>query len=259
MRRARFNARFVRLAMSLAIAAVGLAAASPGTAAAATTPQLMPGGGQFFPVTPMTALDTRDGTGGVAVAPIGAHSTLTFPVTGIGDVPASDVSDVFVVISALSPTDTGALEAYNADIANPGIWTVPLTAGEDNSVSDMTQVSAGGYISIHNASAGTTDAVVRVMGYVQTSDSTTAGETYVPLPYSSVMDTRTGLGASEAQIPAGGSLTFQASGTTGVPTDAAGAAVYLGVADETASGWISAYPAGSTDPAVRVSQLYGRG
>jgi hypothetical protein len=52
-------------------------------------------------VSPVTVLDTRTGAGGVAVAPVAAGATVTFPVTGIGGIPTTGVSDVFVEISGL--------------------------------------------------------------------------------------------------------------------------------------------------------------
>jgi hypothetical protein len=215
----------------------------------------MPAAGQFVPLTPVTVLDTRNGTGGVAVAKLAAGATTTFPVTGIGSVPATGVSDVFTEISALSVTGSGALDAYDADDNDPGIWTLPITSGQNSTVSDMTQVGQGGYVSVTNeAATGAADVVVRVLGYVQTSDATTAGETYVALPDHGVLDTLTGLGDPNgiAQIPAGGSVTFGVTGQ-GVPSDAAGVAVYLGTAgDATAPGYLSVTPAGAADPNARV-------
>jgi hypothetical protein len=215
----------------------------------------MPGAGQFVPLTPLSVLDTRNGTGGVAIAKVAAGATATFPVTGVGSIPATGVSDVFAEISALNVTGSGSLDAYNADDGDPGIWTLPITAGQSSTVADMTQVSQGGYVSVTNeAATGAADVVVRVMGYVQTGDATTAGDTYVALPDHGVLDTLTGLGDPNgiAKVPAGGSVTFGVTGQ-GVPSDAAGVAIYLATAgDATAPGYLSVTPAGAADPNARV-------
>jgi hypothetical protein len=206
-------------------------------------------------VTPLTVLDTRNGTGGVAVAKLAAGATATFLVAGVGTIPAAGVSDVFAEISALNVTGSGALDAYDTDDNDPGIWTLPITSGQNSTVSDLTQVGADGYVSVTNeAATGAADVVVRALGYVQTGYSTTAGNTYVPLPDHGVLDTLTGLGDPNgiAQIPAGGSVTFGVTGQ-GVPSDAAGVAVYLGTAgDATAPGYLSVAPAGAADPNARV-------
>lgn len=214
----------------------------------------MPAAGQFFSVTPAKVLDTRDGTGGVPATPLAAGAMVSFPVVNVGAVPDT-ASDVYVVISAFNPSQSGALEDYDTDWDNPQIFTVPFSAGENRTVSDLVQVGSDGYVSLTNASSGTTDVSVTVIGYVQSSstDQTQpAGKTYAPLPYGGVLDTRSGLGAPAAQIPAGGSVTVQVTGRVGVPADAAGAGLYIGASNASATGYVTAFPAGGTDNGLRV-------
>ncbi|GEM_PF-5888531 len=240
------------LVTALAAGAPGL----PGTPAALAsggTPTLEAGPGQYFPVTPVKVLDTRDGTGGVPAAPLAAGATVIVPVDGMGQVPPAGVTDVYAVISAFNPTASGAIEDYNTDVSNPGIWTLPFTGGgPDVTVSDMIQVSGSGDISVTNASSGTADVSVTVLGYVADQTSRIPGDLYTALPEAAVLDTRSGLGAPRAQVPAGGSVTVQIAGVAGVPSGAAGAAVFLGAANASQAGWVSAYPAGGTDPNLRV-------
>lgn len=252
------RSRLSVLAASTGLIASGLAwvgVAMPSGAIAATTPPtVQPAAGQYFPVTAVKALDTRDGTGGVPVAPLAANSTVIVPVTGIGAIPGDGVTDVYAVITAINPTQPGALEDYNTDSSNPGIWTVPFAAGQQASVSDLVEVSGSGDISVTNASSGTTDVEVTVLGWVQNNYyQAGAGDRYAAVPYAGILDTRSGLGAPEAQVPAGGSLTVQVTGRGGVPAGAAGVAIYLGAANGGRSGWISALPAGATDPALPVT------
>lgn len=91
-----------------------------------------------------------------------------------------------------------------------------------------------------------------VMGYVQNSDAPAAGESYVPVSQAQIVDTRSGLGAPQAQVPAGGSLTVQVAGAGGVPSDAAGAAVFIGAANASVAGSVSAYPTGGSSSSLAV-------
>jgi hypothetical protein len=59
-------------------------------------------GGQFNALPPARILDTRDGTGGVPVAPLGPGQTLNVQVDGRGGVPASDVSAVMMNVRVRS-------------------------------------------------------------------------------------------------------------------------------------------------------------
>src|SRR5262245_46986667 len=69
-------------------------------------------GGDFVPLTPsVQALDTRNGTGGLSGART-AGSTSSFPVLGVGGIPAAGVSAVMVDITAVSPTVATALELW---------------------------------------------------------------------------------------------------------------------------------------------------
>jgi len=225
---------------------------APSVSLADTTYSLMPASGQYFPITPVKVLDTRNGTGGVPTGPFSAGATATFPVWGAGQVPDGGAVDVYVVIHTFSSQDSGCIQDYNPDIGNPGICTASYQAGVDNTDSDIVQVSdSSGDMSVTNNSAGNTGIAVTVMGYYQNGDLATngdiSGETYVPVPVAQIVDTRHGLGAPEAQIAGGSSLTIQVTGFGGIPTDALGAALFVGAAGATAPGFVTAYPTGATD------------
>ena len=200
-------------------------------------------------MTPVKVLDTRDGTGGVS-GPLGAGATATFAVTGVGAVPQAGVADVFVVITAIGTAKGGCLDDYSADVADPGICAVSFDQGDNVTDSDIVAVSSGGDISVTDTSGGSADVVVTVMGYYASQLTQTAGDTYVSLPAATIVDTRTGLGGPQAQIPAGGTLTVQVAGQGGVPAGAVGAALYVGAANASHAGWVSAYPAGASSNAL---------
>ncbi len=191
-------------------------------------------------------MDTQDGTGGVPLAPLAANSSVSFPVAGIGQVPATGVSDVYVVLTAIGPTASGCLDDFDPDAGDSGLCSATFDAGSNVTDSDVVQVSDSGEISLSNISSGTVDAAVTVIGYFTDGSQATAGETYVPLPADQIVDTSAGQGAPKAQIPANGTLTVQVSGLDGVPSDAAGAVMYIGAINSAATGDVSAYPAGGT-------------
>jgi hypothetical protein len=226
---------------------------APTPASAASSLPLMPDAGQYFPITPIKVLDTRDGTGtggtnGVSAAPLAAGATVSVPVSAVGQIPPGEVTDVYAVVNAISPSADGCLSDYSSDITDPGICNTSFEAGQNVSDSDFIQVGSDGYIDVTNESSGTVDVAVTVMGYVQTDSTETAGDTYASVPETAIADTRSGLGVPKAQIPGGGSLTVQVSGQGGIPATAAGAAVFIGTANATSPGYITAYPSDSTDP-----------
>jgi hypothetical protein len=195
----------------------------------------------------------------VTAAPLAAGATATFLVGGVGQVPDGGVADAYVVINAISPQYSGCIDDYDADLSDPDICTTSFEAGQNATTSDIVQVSASGYVSVTNESGGPTDVSVTVMGYYQNGDMATngdtAGDTYVPVSQTQIVDTRSGLGAPNAQIPAGGTLTVQVTGNGGVPANAVGAALYVGAANASSSGYVSAYPAGGDDVRLGNSQL----
>jgi hypothetical protein len=166
------------------------------------------------------------------------------PVLGVGSIPQDGVSEIYMVIRAISPSASGCIDDYDPDQGDPGACALSFDAGVDASVTDITQVGVSGDVSITNESSGTVSVTATVFGYYQGSDPPTPGDTYVPLSQESMVDTRVGLGAPEARIPGGGSLTVQVTGEGGIPSDAVGAALSIGAANASATGTVSAYPAG---------------
>ena len=112
-RKTLFRGPLACLAAVSMVAAVLVGVLPAAAYASGTTPALMPAAGQFFPVSPVEALDTRSGAGGVAAAPLASEETVTFPIDGVGGVPANGVSDVLVSITAFGPSQSGALEDFD--------------------------------------------------------------------------------------------------------------------------------------------------
>jgi hypothetical protein len=113
-------------------------------------------------------------------------------------------------------------------------------------------VGPSGQLDVTNSSLGSTDVSVSVMGYFSMGGGLAAGDTYVGVPESVMVDTRSGVGAPKAQLAAGASLTVQVAGQQGVPSDAVGVSVFVGAANGSAAGYLDAYPSDQSDPGMRV-------
>ena len=104
---------------------------------------------------------------------------------------------------------------------------------------------------INNDSSGSVGVAVTVLGYfTDGGPGEAAGQTFVAVPDAKLLDTRTGVGAPQQQIAAGGSVTVQVTGNDGVPSDAVGVAGYVAGANASSNGYVSVYPAGTTDPGL---------
>lgn len=210
----------------------------------------MPDGGQFVSVPIARELDTRFGTGGVPVQPIPANGTVTFPAAGVHGVPA-DADSVVLDINAIGPAAKGFLTVYDADSADPGVATVGLRAGTGTNQQATVAVSADGSVSVTNHSSGTVDVAASVTGYYTGAAPSAAGETYVGVGWASpVANTSTGWNVPQVPIAAGGSLTFQVTGVGGIGAGADTAVLQVNTLNGSAAGYLSAYAAGSSDPAV---------
>lgn len=72
---------------------------------------------------------------------------------------------------------------------------------------------------------------------------------YVALPPARLVDTRSGLGAPRAIVPAGRTLSIQVTGRSGVPVSGVGSVVVnLTAVTPDGAGWLTAWPAGSARP-----------
>jgi len=222
--------------LALLIAAVAVRPA-PATADAAAQ------GGDFvaFP-TPSNALDTRDGTGGVT-GKRGAASVTTFPVLGVGAVPASGVSAVLVRLATVAPTAATFLELWPDGVTRPDLSMLAVGAGEEISNTAVVKPGANGRIAVYN-NAGSTHVVAQIQGYFRSSAGG-AGGGFVPVAHTRFADTRSGLAITTGTIGVNVTRTVTFTGSL-VPAGASGVFVSLLVPGASAAGRINAAPAGTT-------------
>lgn len=205
---------------------------------------------------PTRVLDTRKGLGESKTAPIAAGGTLKLQVTGSGTGIPAGITAVVMNVTATGGTANGALSVYgNEDAGGVPIPADLVTTSNLNyrtgqNIPNLVVVPVGqdGVADFYNNSKGSVGVIADVAGYF-TADST--GDQYVPISPARILDTRKGVGASKAQIPANGSITLTVEGAASgkIPAnDVSAVAVNLTAVDSTANGVITAYPADESLP-----------
>jgi hypothetical protein len=128
----------------------------------------------------------------------------------------------------------------------PVTSTVQIGPGFTATNYEIAPVSPDGYIDMSLQSGGTAQLIVDATGYFDAA-STSSAQSYKPVTATRVLDTRTGLGAPQAQIANGATLTLQVAGNTSpVPAGAAAVAISLTATREAGAGYMEAYASGST-------------
>ncbi len=195
----------------------------------------------------------------------GPGGVLTIQVAGLAGIPAG-ATEVALDVVAADPSASGYLSVYPAGTTRPGTSSLNFSAGATRAnlvmVALPTSGASTGEVSVYNY-AGTTNVVIDAEGYVATETTSGAG-LYVPLTPSRICDTRPSnpsglagpaLSNCEGKAPAaGGSLSVQVAGLGGVPGGATAAVVSIGAIDPLTSGYLVAYPAGTSAP--EASDLY---
>ena len=122
-------------------------------------------GAGFFTLFPSRIVDTRNGTGGFPIAPLGAAATMTVTVAGHGGVPSAGATAVIVNVTVANPTVASDLVIFPADaLAQPTSSDLNFVGGQTVPNLVVVKLSATGTIKIFNA-FGTTNVIVDVVGY----------------------------------------------------------------------------------------------
>jgi IPT/TIG domain/Fibronectin type III domain len=227
---------------------------SAGTGSSSTpSDPVTPGRGQYHPLSPVRILDTRDGTGGVPVAPLGANASMNAQITGLGGVPASGVVAVVLNVTVTNTTSPSYLTVWPAGVPRPLASNLNFVANQ--SLPNLVEVAVGrnGQVSIYNA-FGSTHVIFDVAGYVATPTAAGGpdGLNNPVVPYR-LLDTRNGTGAPAAPIGPNQTITVQVTGIPGSNVPASGvAAVILNVTvtSPSAASYLTLFPTGTTQPVV---------
>ncbi|TME45331.1 MAG: hypothetical protein E6I56_09600, partial [Chloroflexi bacterium] len=205
-------------------------------------------GGSYHPLPPSRILDTRDGTGGYPIAPLGQDKTMNVQITGAGGVPTSGVSAVVLNVTVTNTNASSYLTVFPAGVPRPTAsnlnWTPGVTAP------NLVEVAVGqnGQVTAYNH-FGKVDIIFDVAGYVSvTTNSNQADGMFNPVVPTRLLDTRDGTGTNGVRAPLGQDQTLHLQVTGRNPVAPAGvSAVVLNVtiADPTAASYLTVFPSGS--------------
>jgi Fibronectin type III domain len=210
---------------------------------------VVPGRGAYQALAPARILDTRFGTGGVPIAPLGPGGTLNVQITGQGGVPATGVSAVVLNVTVTNTTAASYLTIYPAGVPRPLASNLNWVSGK--TVPNLVQVALGlnGQVTVYNG-LGSADVIFDVAGSVATPTVTPplAG-LYNPVVPNRILDTRNGTGAPAAPVGPAQTISVLVAGTPNIPSSGV-AAVVLNVTatGPTAPSYLTVFPTGTSPP-----------
>lgn len=213
--------------------------------------------GVFYGEAPVRIVDTRTGAtdpSTYAGQHLGPKGVLNVNVVGANsDNVPSNATAIVINVTAVHPTQLGYLTIWPTGTVRPNVSSLNFSADE-NAVANFVEVPIGanGEISIFN-SAGTTDVLVDVEGWVAPATST-AGY-YIPLSAPArIADTRpnSGYQGQNSPVTPTSALTIQVEGQGGVPSTGVSAVVInlTATGGTTNGGYLTAYPTGATKPSA---------
>jgi len=198
----------------------------------------------FNALQPERLLDTRTGNGAPA-ATVGAGGVVDLQVTGRGGVPAGATGVVLNVTAVgLSGSPSSWITAWPTGTTLPNASNLNLVSGQVIPNLVVAKVGAGGRVSLRNQ-AGSVHLLADVAGYYGAT-----GSTFTPVAPERLLDTRTGVGAPQVRVPAGGTVELQVTGRGGVTAGATAVVLNVtavGLAGSPSS-WITVWPTGQPMP-----------
>jgi len=203
--------------------------------------------GAMVPLAPARILDTRTGLG-APVGKIAAGASLDLAVAGRGGVPSQGVSAVVLNVTVTEPGAPGYLTVYPSDVDASLASNLNFNAGQTIPNLVTVKLGADGHVKIKNGSWLGAHVIADVAGYYLAGTPTDPG-TFVALPPSRVLDTRTGTGAPTGKLGAGAALNLTIAGQAGVPASGAGAVIVnVTVTEPGAPGYVTVYPSNVSAP-----------
>ena len=121
--------------------------------------------GYWLSGTPAAAGTFAPAVGRMTSLLLGAGQTVTVPVAGHGDVPASDVAAVAMTVSATAELGTGSVAVYPAGASQPSAPSLTWSAHSAASGLAVPALSADGAVAVHNSSARAVIVTLATAGY----------------------------------------------------------------------------------------------
>lgn len=210
---------------------------------ASTTGSFTTTGSDFTPLGPVRILDTRYGTGtGGKVARVGQGGVIAVKVAGANAVPANATA------VAMNVTLTNSSGFGNVAVAptsqTPSTSNLNYAPGQTVANYVVVPIGPDGDVYLTKAGPGTVDLIADVAGYFTRS----ASSGFASVSPQRILDTRSGIGAPQGKVAAGAPVNVMIAGNAGVPAGATAVALNLTLTNSTGSGFVEAYPGGSTQP-----------
>ena len=203
--------------------------------------------GTFKSLLPARLLDTRDDRYFDA-ARLDPYQTSELQVTGRGGIPAAGVAAVVMNVTVTEPSASGFVTVYPAGGAQPFASNLNFTPGQTIPNLVTVKVGASGKVAIANNSAGTAHVLADVAGYYLSGTPSAPGA-FVSVEPGRLLDTRIGVGASKVAVGPNQSVQLQLTGKGDLPASGiAAVTMNVTVTEPTSSGFVTVYPAGSTQP-----------
>lgn len=199
-------------------------------------------GSYFTSVTPLRALDTRDGTGATR-ARVGAGGEVSLQITGVGGVPA-DATGVVLNVTGILPTAPGFVTVYPNGVDRPLASNLNFVPNDVVPNLVIVGVGTSGRVKLFNGS-GSIDLVADIVGYYS-PDAT--GKTFFPVTPVRALDTRSGVGGYSSPVGPGGSIDLIIRGANSIPNEASAIVLNATAVLPSAPSYLTFYPSGVGRP-----------
>jgi subtilase family serine protease len=212
-------------------------------------------GSLYQPATPRRVLDTRNAIGVPTKTPVAANSAIGVQMTGVNNVPATNVTAVALNVTATAGTAAGFLTVYPDLVNRPTTSNVNFLAGQTTPNLVTVPVGSNGKVDFYNL-AGTTHVIADLAGYYTSSGS---GLKFHPSTPHRLTDTRSGIGVASGQVvPIGAQRSYgvpltdvNGFGGNAGPLASSGALVLNVVVTAPSQGsFLTVYPSGEARPGV---------
>ncbi|MEM1333471.1 MAG: SpoIID/LytB domain-containing protein, partial [Actinomycetota bacterium] len=209
--------------------------------------------GGFVGIEPQRLVDSRDGTGGVAV-PIGPDTPLQVPIHGLdvvvggasSTVPA-DATAAAINLTAVAPEATGFMTVWPCGVPRPLASNVNFRANEVAASGAIAPIGSNGSVCVY--SSVRSHVVVDVAGYFPAAGTTPVFATASPTRLVDTRETDERLGADDQiRIPVRGRTLAGVGGGADVvvPSDATAVAINAAIIRVDGGGYATVWPC--TDP-----------
>lgn len=199
-------------------------------------------GDYFTPMTPVRALDTRNGTG-AAAARVAQGGVVSLQVAGANGVPAN-ATGIVINMTAVTPDRAGYVTAYPNGVSRPLAANLNFVPGDIVPNLVIVGIGTQGKVNFYNQN-GTLDLVGDIVGYYSPD---TSSAQFFPITPVRAMDTRNGTGVTQAKVGARESISLGIHGANGIPNSAVAIVMNTTAVSPTGASFLTVWPAGVTRP-----------